>query len=225
MGVHRGPGGQLPRSIPGFQRRHAVQGARRGRTCIHRAGAGDRQGCNQLRRSLVAGLARQEFCVRRCGAGPFGLRRPRHEPDEPHPGGEREVRLRAGRTGGQLLRPLQLPPGAQPETVAGRAGSGLGKRDGKRAGSRRGIHALRGSLHDAVRHGSRAGEWRGRADRDGRDAGQQHLAVIQVRLRSVRGRDLFAVELRHRHEDGHLADAGPRRLSPVHDHLRPRRGH
>ena len=111
------------------------------------------------------------------------------------------------------------------ETVAGRAGSGLGQRDGERAGSRRRLHALRRSLHDAVRHGGRAGERRRRADRDGRDARQQHLAVVQVRLRPVRGRHLLAVELRHRHQDGHLAHAGARRLSPVHDHLRTRRGH
>ena len=225
MGVHRRAGRQLPRSLPDFQRRHALQGPRRGRTFIHRAGAGDRQGGQHVRRSPVAGLARQELRLWRRGAGAVGIGRRRHESDEPHPRGERKVRLRAGRTGGQLLRPLQLPPDARAETVAGRAGPGLGQRDGERAGSRRGLHAVWRSLHDAVRYGSRAGERRGGADGDGRDAGQQHLAVVQVRLRPVRGWHLLAVEFRHRHQDGHLAHAGSGRLPAIHDHLRTRRGH
>ena len=98
-------------------------------------------------------------------------------------------------------------------------GSRLGQRHGQRARSRRGLHAVRRSLHDAVWHGSGAGERRGRADRYGRDAGQQYLAVVQVRLRPLRGWHLLAVELRHRHEDGHLAHAGAGGLSAVHDHV------
>ena len=54
----------------------------------------------------------------------------------------------------------------------------------------------------AVRHGGRAPERRGHADRDGRDARQPGLARLQARPRPDARPALHAVELRDRDEDG-----------------------
>ncbi len=115
MGVHRGPAGQLPRSV---SRSPTTTRATRPTPRSHPRPSSR---CRRSSRPQTASgvplwpVSRgKNFRVRRRGAGPVGLRRPRHEPDEPHPRGEREIRLRPGRAGGQLLRPVQLPPGARP---------------------------------------------------------------------------------------------------------------
>ena len=67
-------------------------------------------------------------------------------------------------------------------------------------------------LRLALRHGGRAGRRRGAANGHGRDAWRQELAGIHVRVRPVNRRDVLAVELRRRHQDGVLARPAARRV-------------
>ena len=69
-----------------------------------------------------------------------------------------------------------------------------------RRGLRRRSAAWRSSCADGDAH----------AHRHGRDGGQQGLALLQARPRPDARPDVHAVQLRHRHEDGRLADARAR---------------
>ena len=62
----------------------------------------------------------------------------------------------------------------------------------------------------AVWHGSGAGQRRRGPHGNGRHSEFQNVAAVQVRLRSLRGWNLYAIQLRDRHENGSLAlpDAG-----------------
>jgi NTP pyrophosphatase (non-canonical NTP hydrolase) len=72
-----------------------------------------------------------------------------------------------------------------------------------------GITYLRNGHGRAVRDGGRAPKRGSDAHRHGRDAGQPIVEPLQARPRPDARPALHAVELRHRHEDGHLADAEP----------------
>ena len=72
------------------------------------------------------------------------------------------------------------------------------------------------SLRLPLRHGSGAAERRTAAHRHGRHSRRQDLAAVQVRLRPLGGRNFLPVELRHRHQDGVLADARAGSLPALH---------
>ena len=74
---------------------------------------------------------------------------------------------------------------------------------------------MRDHFDCALRHGSCVRQWRPGAHRHGRAAEFENMATIQVRLRPVPRRAIFAIEFRRRHEDGLLALPEPRRIFPA----------
>ena len=123
-----------------------------------------------------------------------------------------------GRAGRQLLRSLPLHPGTQAEALGGRSRSWLGQPGRQLARSWRRIFAadVSQSFRFALRDGSGAGQWRPDAHRNGRYAGRAKLAAIQIRIRALDRRHVFAIQLRRRHQDGILAHAGTGCLSHRH---------
>ncbi len=94
--------------------------------------------------------------------------------------------------------------------MGGRSRSRLGQPDREFAGSRWRIFdaAISESFRFALRNGSGAGQWRSAAHGNGRAAGREDVAGIQIRVRSVDRWNFFAIEFRSGDENGILADAG-----------------
>ena len=92
------------------------------------------------------------------------------------------------------------------QAVGGRSRSRLGQPDWQFARSWRRLFAAAISqpLRFALRDGSRAREWRSDAHRNGRDAGSENLAGIQVGVRTLDRWDVFAVQFRRDDENGIL---------------------
>ena len=133
-----------------------------------------------------------------------------HARDEPRARGQRRPRLRAGRAGCELLRPLRAPAGGRVPPVAVDSRPRVGERDRQHARVRARLHQPRRAPGDGVRPRGRAREGRGRAHGDGRDGRRQGVELLPVVVRPLACRPLLPVQLRHRHEDGRLADAPPR---------------
>ncbi len=207
-------GGRAPR-VPGsvrlsdLGRLHGLRGAHAG---VRRAGPGDRADRQRAQGSAVDARDRPEQRLRRPRASREGLRDRQPPPDEPRARDRRRVRVRSRRAGRALVRPLRGDPGGRAPADALDRGPRLGERRRQHARPRRHVHAVRAGHGHAMRDGGRAPERRDHAHRDGRDAGQPCLARLQARSRPDSGPALHAVELRHRHEDGRLADAVPRVL-------------
>ena len=120
---------------------------------------------------------------------------------------DERVRVRGGRAGRALVRPLRRDPGRRPQAVALDRRPRLGQRDRQHARPRRDLPALRPGHGRAVRHGGRARQRRRAAHGHGCDARQQVVAPLQARPRADARPAVHAVELRDRHEDGRVADA------------------
>ncbi len=192
--------------------RRCGRACRIGRCCaaIHGRSPGRRQGREPLWNPSVAGVFRPQSRLRRVRAGAAGQCRSRLEADESSARDRRGTRLRAGRAGRELLLSVRRIAGSRREAVDLDAGAGLGERHRQRSRARCRVHAVRRSCRHHLRHGGGPCEWRGRAHRHGRRAGQPRVADFQVWLWSGVGRPVHAVELRDRHEDGRVADASAR---------------
>ena len=147
--------------------------------------------CGRSRRARIWATVARLRC--------FPAHGPRPEADGSRSRGEREECVRPGRAGRQLFRPLPLHPGSRAKGVDRPRRSRLGQPGRKRPGSRRRANSDARSLRRCVRHGSRTAEWRGDAHRHGRAARIQNVAAIQIRIRAVRRRHVFAIEPGDRH--------------------------
>ena len=184
-----------------------------------RGGAGDCPHRERAPRSAVGHLAGSQQRLRRIVPARSGLGRREPAPNEPCPRDQRGARIRGGRAGRALVRSLRRDQGRRARADALLRRSRLGQRDRQHARPRLHLPALRRGYGGAVRHGGRARERRAPANRHGGDAGQPRLARLQARARTDRRPAVHAVELRHRHEDGRLADALP---GGLHADLGPR---
>ncbi len=216
MGVHqrRGCRALSRRLFASVERAGGASSLRRRRAGARRGSAGGREDRQPIQDSHLSDLDGAQSRLWRLGARAFGQRRPRSQAHEPHHRGERAQRLRACRARRVLFRSLSLHPKAQAQSLDGlpRSRLGLAHRQFARTRRRRHDGAIPQSLRRALRHGGRAGERRAVAHRHGRVARRENLAAIQDRLRPVDRRHLLAVEFRHRHQDGILADAAAGRL-------------
>ena len=178
----------------------------------HPGGLADRQRAQGAAVDARAG-PQQRLRRPRAARARVGDRQPaRHEPRARD---QRGVRLRGRRARRALVRSLRRDPGGRPQAVALDRRPRLGQRDRQHARARRDVPAVRPGHGGAVRHGGRARQRRGAAHGHGRDARQRVVARLQARPRPDARPAVHAVELRHRHEDGHLADAGAPGLHAV----------
>ena len=184
-----------------------VHGLGRGDARDRRGDPGDRPDREPVQGAALDPLGRQEQRLRRPGAAGARLGDPQPPADEQGARDQRGVRLRGRRARRPLVRPLRRAAGGRPQADGLRAGSRLGQRDRQHARPRRQLHALRRPPGQPVRDGGRAPERRPDAHRDGRDEREPRVERLQARARPVARRHVHAVQLRHRHEDGRLADA------------------
>ena len=178
---------------------------------------------NESRHPALADLDRQEQRLRRrlAAAGRRG-RGEHRRADEPHPRGQREVRLRPARARRHVLRPLRAPPGDEPILMLDSPDLGWGSVVGNTLD--RGVGYTPYGDHFLWQTGLEVVLPQGEVMRTGMGARarQQRLAAVPVRLRAVPGRDVHPVQPRHRHQDGHRADAAPACVDDVPDHVRRR---
>ncbi len=216
MGVHErcGHGPVQGRLLALPRRARSALGVGRRGARDRRASAAHRAHRQPLPGPSLSHLDRKGSGLRRLRARLLRQRGGRPQADEPDPRGERGERVLPGRARRELLRPLPVHPGAWPQGLGGRAGSGLGQPRRQCARPRRRLYAaaVPQPLRCPLRPGSRLAQRRAHAYGHGGAPGRADLAAVQDGLRSLDRRDVLAVLLRHRHQDGILADAAARSL-------------